>query len=122
MDEKPDRERRVKKRFRVKEGALAFVGTVPGTIIDISEAGIALNYAVFEQKPEARCRLDIFFEDDEFALPDIEAELVTDSQTMVESGYDDVSIRRLGLRFCELSDGQQDKLRYFILHNTTSAA
>ena len=122
MDVKPERERRVKKRFRVKEGALAFVGTVPGTIIDISEAGIALNYAVFEQKPEGRFRLDIFFEDDEFALPDIEAELVTDSQTMVESGYDDVSIRRLGLRFCELSDGQQDKLRYFILHNTTSAA
>ena len=101
---------------------MAFVGTVPGTIIDISEAGIALNYTVFEQKPEGRFRLDIFFEDDEFALPDIEAELVTDSQTMVESGYDGVSIRRLGLRFCELSDGQQDKLRYFILHNTTSAA
>ncbi len=122
MDEKSEQERRATKRFRVKEGALAFIGTVPGTIIDISEAGISLNYTVFEQKPEGRFRLDIFFEDDEFALPDIEAEIVADSQTMAESGYIDVPVRRLGLRFCELSDGQQDKLRYFILHNTTSAA
>ncbi|HHB76901.1 MAG TPA: PilZ domain-containing protein [Desulfobulbus sp.] len=122
MDEKPNRERRSKKRFRVKEGALAFFGTVPGTIVDISETGIAINYAVFEQEPAGRFRLDIFFEDDAFNLPDIEAEVVTDSQTMAESGNDALQVRRLGLRFCELSDRQQDKLRYFILHNTTCAA
>ncbi len=115
-------DRRTKKRFRVKEGALAFVGSVPGAIVDISEAGIAVNYAVFEQKPEGRFRLDIFFEDDAFALPDIEAEIVTERHSMAESGYIDVPVRRLGLRFCELSDGQQDKLRYFILHNTDSSS
>ena len=122
MGEKPDRERRAKKRFRVKDGALAFLGTVPGNIIDISELGVAVNYIIFEQKPERRFRLDIFFAEDDFYLSDIEAELVSDLQAGDESGDDSVSIRRLGLRFCELSDGQQDKLRYFILHNTTCAA
>ena len=41
---------------------------------------------------------------------------------MVESGNDALQVRCPGLRFCERSDRQQDKLRYFILHNTTCAA
>ncbi len=122
MKEKLKRERREKRRFRVKEGALAFLGTVPGSIIDISESGIAVNYVVFEQGSEGRFRFDIFFEDDEFYLPDIEVELVTAGRTMVASGCAAMQARRLGLRFCDLSDGQQDKLRYFILHNTTCKA
>ncbi len=113
------RERRAKKRFSVKEGALAFLGAVPGSIIDISESGIAVSYVVFEQEPEGRFRLDIFFEDDEFHLPDIEVELVTSGRTMVASGCATMQVRRLGLRFCELKSEQKDQLRYFILHNAT---
>lgn len=113
------RERRAKKRFSVKEGALAFLGTAAGTIIDISEIGVAVNYAVFEKEPENRFRLDIFFAEDDFYLADLEAELITDARELAASGVDAARIRRLGLRFCELKSEQKDQLRYFILHNAT---
>lgn len=119
---RPRRERRQHKRFRVKEGALAFLGTTPGTIVDISEGGLALHYVVFEQEPQRQFRLDIFFAEDDFYLPDIPSELVTDIRSQTESPFCAIRVKRLGIRFGELTSEQKERLRYFILHNTVSEA
>jgi len=115
-------ERRSQKRFRVKEGALAFLGNTPGSIIDISEEGMAINYIVFEKEPHGQFRLDIFFGADDFYLADIPSELVSDVQSQPESPFSAVRVKRLGLRFGELNEEQKTNLKYFILHNTVSEA
>ncbi len=115
-------DRRSHKRFRVKEGALAFLDTVPGTIVDISEGGMAIHYIVFEKEPERRFRLDIFFAADDFYLAEIPSELVSDVRSQPESQFSAVRVKRLGIRFGELDDEQKARLKYFILHNTVAAA
>jgi hypothetical protein len=115
-------ERRGRKRFRVKVGALAFLGTVPSTIVDISESGMAINYVVFEKEPDRRFRLDIFFAADDFYLPDIPTALVSDVQSLPESRFSAIRVKRLGLRFCELNKEQTARIQYFILHNTIAEA
>jgi len=115
-------ERRSHKRFRVKEGALAFLGNTPGTIVDISEGGIAVHYIVFEKEPERQFRLDIFFGADDFYLADITSELVSDVQSQPESPFSAVRVKRLCLRFVELNEEQKTRLKYFILHNTVAEA
>ncbi|HHB76717.1 MAG TPA: PilZ domain-containing protein [Desulfobulbus sp.] len=112
-------ERRGRKRFRVKVGALAFLGTVPSTIVDISESGMAINYVVFEKEPARRFLLDIFFSADDFYLADISSALVSDVQFLPESRFSAIRVKRFGLRFCELSEEQKSRIQYFILHNTT---
>lgn len=113
-------ERRQHKRFRVKEGAMAFLGTVPGTIVDISERGMAIHYVIFEREPERQFRLDIFFGDDDFYLSGIPSEIVSEKRTLSDSPFSAVRVQRLGIRFGELSEEQESKLKYFILHNTVS--
>ncbi len=104
-------DRRSTKRFCVKDGAMAFLDAVPGTIIDISEAGIAVNYVIFEKEPEKYFRLDIFFEEDDFFLPELAAEVVTDGPVSDAPRFDGTQVRRLGLRFCELTGEQKDRKR-----------
>lgn len=115
-------DRRRHKRFRVKEGALAFLDTVPGTIVDISEGGMAIHYVVFEREPERQFRLDIFFAADDFYLADIPSKLVSDVRSQPESQFSAVRVKRLGIRFGELDDEQKARLKYFILHNTVAEA
>lgn len=115
-------ERRRHKRFRVKEGALAFLGSAPSTIVDINEYGMGIHYIVFEKEPERHFRLDIFFSADNFYLSGIPSELVSDVRSTSASPFSAIRVQRLGLRFGELNDEQKARLRYFILHNTVAEA
>lgn len=115
-------ERRSQKRFRVKEGALAFLGHTPGDIIDISEGGMAIHYLVFDKEPDSQFRLDIFFGADDFYLSDIPTKLVSDIQSQPESPFSAVRVKRLGLCFGELNEKQKSRLKYFILNNTVAEA
>ena len=111
-------ERRLHKRFKVMKGALAFIGSTPGTIVDISEGGLSVNYVVIEKQPTAELQLDIFFAGDEFYLPGVPGTLITDNQSNSEQLYSSLNVKRLGIQFGELSSDQRSKLKYFILNNT----
>jgi len=106
------RESRRHKRYRACEGALAFLGSVPGTITDISQGGMCVNYVVFGKDPDQVLKLDIFFSEADFYLPGIPGRIVSDV----------VQVRRLGIEFGELSSEQEAGLKYFLLHNTISEA
>ncbi|NOQ47186.1 MAG: hypothetical protein GQ559_11050 [Desulfobulbaceae bacterium] len=115
-------DRRRHQRFRVKDGALAFLGTVPGTIVDISESGMTVHYVVLEKEPERSLRLDIFFSGNDFYLPDIPSELVSDMSSLPDTPFSTLRVKRLGIKFGELTGKQKDKIKYFILHNTIALA
>lgn len=113
-------ERRRHQRVTVKSGALALIDNLPGTIIDISEGGLALHHMVFEQEPRKNFRIDLFFQTDETFLANIPVELT--SELELPANPDAIRLRRYGLRFGELSDSQRRQLNCFILHNTVSLA
>jgi len=113
-------DRRRHKRYRVREGALAFLGPIPGTITDISRGGMSVKYVVFEKRPEQTLKLDIFFSEEDFFLPDIPAFLVSDVDYPSEAPFSAVQIKRLGIKFGELSSEQEASLQHFLLHNTVA--
>ena len=116
------RDSRRHKRFRACEGALAFLGSVPGTITDISQSGMSINYVVFEKDPDQVLKLDIFFSEADCYLPGIPGRIVSDEDCPSEAPYSVVQVRRLGIQFGELSSEQEAALKYFLLHNTISEA
>ncbi len=115
-------ERRRYKRYRVKEGALAFLGAVPGSISDISEGGLAVHYVVFEKQPEEDLQLDIFFGRDDFYLADLPGRKVSDADSSPDVTFSRIRVRRMGVQFGELTGEQKSRLKYFILHNTLGDA
>lgn len=115
-----DCDNRRHKRFRVREGALAFLGSIPGTIFDISQGGMCVNYVVFENDPDQELKLDIFFSEGDFYLPDIPCRIVSDTDYPSIAPFSAVQVKRLGIQFGELSSEQEAGLQNFLLHNTTS--
>jgi len=114
-------ERRKHKRYRVKNGALALIDNVPGTIVDISKNGMTINYVVFEKEPAENLRLDIFLSSDDFYLHDIPARLVNIiEKNSADTAYGSIHVKRYGLQFGELTEQQESNIKYFILHNTIS--
>lgn len=110
-------DRRRHKRYRVREGALAFLGPIPGTIMDISRGGMSVKYVVFEKKPEQILKLDIFFPGEDFFLPDIPAFIVSDIDCPARAPFSAVQVRRLGVEFGELSSEQEASLKDYLHHN-----
>ncbi len=110
-------ERRCYKRYRVREGALAFLGPIPGTIKDISRGGMSIKYVVFEKRPDQVLKLDIFFPEDNFFLPDIPASVVSDIDYPARAPFSAVQIRRLGVKFGELSPEQEVSLQHYLDQN-----
>ena len=115
-------ERRFFKRYQVKDGALAFIDSIPGRIVDISEGGMSINYMVFEKEITNSLMLDIFFNDDKFFLQNIPARVVSDKVKEPLTPFSTVVIRRYSIRFGDLSEEQKKRLHYFIHHNTEAEA
>jgi len=116
-----EQERRKHKRYRVKNGALALIDNIPGTIVDISKSGLSINYTVFGKEPVENLRLDIFLSSDDFYLQDIPARLVaSQDKSGSKSTFGSIQVKRYGLQFGEMTEEQQSNLRYFILHNTVA--
>ncbi len=116
-----EEDRRKHKRYRVKNGALALIDNIPGTIVDISNTGLAINYTVFGKEPVDNLRLDIFLSSDDFYLQDIPATLVAAREkSSSKSTFGSIQVKRYGLQFGEMTEEQESNLRYFILHNTVA--
>ncbi len=115
-------ERRRHKRFKVKDGALAFIGSVPGTIVDISEGGMTVRYVVLEKELNSPFQLDIFFGINDFYLPDVPGDVVNEGVDFPQPPFSAFYIKRLGIKFGELTSEQESQVKYFILNNTVSEA
>jgi len=110
-------DRRRHKRYRVREGTLAFLGPIPGTIKDISRGGMSIKYVVFEKRPAQILKLDIFFPEENFFLPDIPACIISDIDCPAKAPFSAVRVRRLGIKFGELSREQEVSLQYYLQYH-----
>ena len=82
---------------------------------------MTVHYVVFDQEPAQSFSLDIFFAEDDFFLENIPSRLVSDFNSLIEAPLSSIRAKRLGIQFGELSDLQKSRLKYFILHNTSTA-
>ncbi len=80
---------------------------------------MTVHYVVFAHEPASTFSLDIFFSGDDFFLENIPSRLVSDIDSLPEAPLSSIRVKRLGIKFGELSDLQRSRLKYFILHNTS---
>jgi len=113
-------DRRLHTRFRVSEGAFAFINNIPFTIKNISEGGLKLQSVVFEGTPEENMVLDIFLNSENFYLQNIPVRLVRFQKSCSSSPFSTVHVKCFGLQFGEMTEQQKTRLDYFIAHSTAA--
>jgi hypothetical protein len=114
-------ERREHKRFEVQEGAFASLrGPVSklGQITDISKGGLAFRYIDTGVSPDSSFELDISLSDNGFHLEKVSCKSISDSEITNKFHFSSITMRRLGVRFEELTHNQASQLEYFIQAHT----
>ena len=119
--EQPVVELRKYKRFKVKEGALAFFNpnpTIIGSIIDVRKNGLAFTYMKtdFEMELSPAVKLDILMSIDGFYLDYLPFEAIADILLPAHYAFSTIVMKRLCLKFGQLSRDQEKQLDYFISH------
>ena len=108
------KERRHHERFKLPDEALVFLGKDTGAIVDISKGGLAVHFTVFEKELAPPRTLDIFFAQAHFYLPNIPVLLVNEVQTLPNSLFSTLRVKRLSMQFGPLSNEQQTLINDFI--------
>ena len=111
-------ERRIHRRFIVKEGGFVILQSEPflvGKINDISRGGVSLLYAA-KKMPNIEAReINIIFTKDSFYLAIDQFKYISDIKISQEAhNLDSLSMRRHSLQFRELSKSQLLELEFFI--------
>ena len=92
---------------------------VVGNIIDIGMGGISFRYVANEEEPYQSSHLDILLPDGSFRLDRVPIGAVTSDFEVEEQTSESFAMRRCGVKFGDLTDGQKSDLRYFIQNHTT---
>lgn len=121
---KPPLERRIEKRFRVKDGALVILkpadaGT--GRIIDISRGGLTFEHLSSQRAPYQVTELDILLTGTAFGLHDVPCSSIW-NLTIYERPEASAYKTRYGIQFGELTPSQTRLLEYFIQNHTAGEA
>ncbi|ADW16921.1 type IV pilus assembly PilZ [Desulfobulbus propionicus DSM 2032] len=114
------RERRQHKRYRIKNDTLVFFGMDTGTIVDVGLGGLAVHLVAFEYDIPLPRHLDIFQAQSRFYLPNVPVSLVNEVQTLPNSMFSTLRVKRLCMQFGPLSNKQQSQLNDFISRNTVA--
>jgi c-di-GMP-binding flagellar brake protein YcgR len=115
-------ERRKHTRFRVREGAYAFIDNIPFTIQDISEGGMKIQSVVFDDTPLENLTVDIFVNNGNFYLKNVPVRLVSLLQDESTTPFSTIHVRRFGFQFENLTDQQKHLLDNLITFNTVGEA
>ncbi len=106
-------ERRLDKRFAVRNGIVAFPrsSTVAiGTIIDISRGGISIRYTPTEEQNGTSPDIDILLTDHNFYITGIPVTAISDCKLENKISFSYIYERRCGMQFGELTDNQLNQL------------
>lgn len=115
-------DRRRYTRFRVREGAYAFIDSIPFTIQDISEGGMKIQSVVFDEAPLENLKIDIFVNNGQFYLKDVPVRLVRLLQDESTTPFSTIHVKRIGFEFKNLTDQQKHLLDNLITFNTIGEA
>lgn len=106
-------ERRQHQRFKVPEKTLAITPNIIGQLVDISVGGCELKYIDNNGNLAQEGAMDILMNDKGFYMEQVP--ITTAWQDRPESSaISTIVIRKVGLRFAELSQIQKEKIDYFI--------
>lgn len=118
------KERRVDNRFTMKEDIFVISASKPEkkhSMIDISKSGMSFKYYSVKNQMVENGKYSIMTSDRRFVLDDIPCRTVSDIVLNHSRDLTDVSVRRRGIQFKELTESQHESLDYF-LENYTRAA
>lgn len=111
------RERRQAERYRVKEGVVAVwqaEGAKIGSIINVSNHGLAFSY-ISDGSPEKDAKtLDIFIQGSGQLIKNLPVETVSDIALESSGSFSLLALRRRSVSFKDLSSEQQKALHNFI--------
>jgi len=122
MENKESIEKREHERFQVEEGIFAVLRNDDrnlGEIIDISIAGLAFKYFIYEEKINGSSELDIFLIDSGFHSTGIPFKTVSDFEVNSNIPFSSVKLRRRGVQFTGLKHGQLSQIENFIKNHTS---
>lgn len=117
---KSDRRRHT--RFKVCEGAFAFINNIPYAIRNISHGGLRLETVFCGDEELDEISLDIFLRDENLYLQDIPVRLVNVWKDYPHSPFSAMGVRCLGLQFADLTEQQLTRLDLFMSRSTTGVA
>ena len=115
-------ERRLFSRFKVTDGAFAFINNTPFVIQNISKGGVQLKSVVFDETPPEEMVLDIFLKDHNFYLQNIPVRLVRFHKNSSLSPFSNAHVKIFGLQFGELTQQQKSRLDFFIASSSSGEA
>jgi len=117
-----EEDRRQSRRFRMQEGAFAFIDNTPFTIQDISEGGMMLQSVVFDEMPAEHLLLDIFLKSEKFYLENVPVRLIRQLKNKAKTPFSTIQVRRYGLAFEDMDEQQRKLLDSLIFSNTVGEA
>jgi hypothetical protein len=112
-------ERRIDKRYRALDGALAALcadtGRV-GQIHNISSGGLAFRYIADspDATPRSAARLQLMIAGEGVWLEGIPVRWIADIDISPEASFSGIRLRQTCLQFVSLTDRQKDSLRAYI--------
>lgn len=114
------KDRRQHTRQKMHPDARVFIAKEPGTIIDMSQAGLAVHFVSMKYGTSLPQKLDLFFAETQFYLPDLPVMVVNEIVTLPYSIFTPLYTKRLCLQFAPLSNQQQGGVRLFLDHCSLS--
>ena len=111
-------ERRRRRRFSVRENAIAVIQSTPtiilGQIKDISPNGLSFNYMYSSEQPDESTTLDIFLPDDKLHIKGLTFRTVSDSIVLNDNPFSTVIMNRRSIQFENLTDQLKSELEHII--------
>ncbi|MEN8188751.1 MAG: PilZ domain-containing protein [Thermodesulfobacteriota bacterium] len=112
-------ERRLHKRHRPFDGALAINHHTLGPIVDISKGGLSFRYLEEESLRQALLgHLGIFLSSNDFLIDHIESKVVRDTLVANTSSFLSTHTRQCSIQFLNLTHHQTEQLGYFLQNMT----
>ena len=109
-------ERRMHKRFQAQKRALVYFGSgadgMAYHLIEVSNGGFSFRYLGEDELIEGLSELSMVFED-YYYISEMSVQIVSD--TLIAYSY--IPIRRIGMRFGELSSMQKTQVNDFMKKN-----
>lgn len=114
----------LKKIDNMSNGEIAFalIKSNPprmGEIIEISRGGLSFSYIENERNLKALGELDIIFAEKDFHLSRLPFIEVEDAEVISDSPFNALSMKRLTVKFEELSPKQKQKIDHLLSNFTT---
>lgn len=114
-------ERRQFQRFKAPEKTLAITPNIIGQIVDISAGGCELKYIDNNGQLEHEGAMDILMNDQGFYMEQVPIAMAWQDRPE-SSALSTIIIRKVGVRFAELSPAQRERIDYFIKNFTLGVA